>query len=600
MPNVKHADRKRTAVLLRELVSAQRRFPSLFAAVTEPRALFQLDGTLVQANEAAMAIIGATAERRLVESDTLLPHCNRAEVRDAFRAAAHGMTVMFSTSFGTSDGTQHAIEAVLAPAIVDGVVVGVHATGRDVTTEREASRQGERRIQELTSLFERHPDAMLALDAAGRCFGLNAAGEQLTGYRSTEILGRPYSFIIAPEKLAETANIFARALSGETVSANITLRTREGADIDVAGMGIPIVVDGKVIGVYAVGRNVSREQRFENESRVQADRVRELYLVAASSERTAESQIRAALALGAERLDCDGGYVTQIEGDTVTFLYGTGDVGYAAGKSWPLAESLHRHIVAEARAFSIDDVSAGPAQPESATLQRSARAFVGTPLVVGGDPFGTLCFVSRKLRATPFTEADRDFVRLIGTLASSAIERGDQRQRLSTLAFFDALTGLPNRVLLSDRLVQAIATAQRESSIFAVHFYDLDGFKSINDAHGHLRGDDVLRLVANRFERVVRDVDTVARVGGDEFVVVQPGVAGIGDAFALAARLRDAVAEPFIVDGRERRLSTSGGIALYPQDGNDAATLIARADAALYRVKGAGRNDVASVTASDA
>ncbi len=597
---LQYADRRKVAALLRELVNAQRRFPSLFAGVVEPKALFQLDGTLVQANRSALGLFGGATEREIGEHEALMPHCDRPEVRAAFLSAAAGNAAKFTTTFAHADGSPILIDAILSPAVVENVIVGVHATGRDVTRERDAALYGERKIQELTSLFERHTDVMIALDRNGRCSGVNPAGERLTGYSSAEVTGQPYTRFIAPDMLAHTTNIFERALQGETISESTVFIRRDGERVDFSGIAIPIVVEGSVIGVYAVGHDMTEQHRFERDARVQAERVRELCLVAASSERTAESQIRAALALGRERLACDGGYVTRIENDAVSFLYGSGDVAYAAGKTWPLAASLHRYVVAAAHPFSIDDVAALADERPSAELPRSARSFVGTPLSVGGKPFGTLCFVSRTTRREPFTDADRDFVRLIGTLASSAIDRGDQRQRLSTLAFFDALTGLPNRVLLNDRLMQAIALSQRDGSMFAVHFYDLDGFKSINDAHGHLRGDDVLRLVAQRFERVARDVDTVARVGGDEFVVVQPGVHGIDDAVTLARRLRETIAEPFIVNGRERRLSASGGIALYPQDGSDAATLISRADAALYRVKGSGRDDIAFVATGDA
>lgn len=590
--------------MLRELVEAQRRFPTLFAAgAAEPKALFALDGTLVHANEAALRLIGGPRKRGNLaeaEAEAILPHCNRAEVREAFRTAAMGTAVEFTTAFSRApDAPATDVRATFAPAIVDEAIVGVHATARDITREADAARRGERRVQELASLFEGHIDAMIALDARGAVTGINPAGERLTGFARADLLGRSYASLIAPEALASTHEIFARGLRGDTVAARTTLRSRSGARVEVSGTAIPILVDGAVVGVYAVGRNVVEEFRHERESRAQAERVRELCLLAATSETTVEAQIRAALTLGRERLDCDGGYVTRIENGIVTFLYGAGDVEYALGRSWPLGESLHRHVVAAERPVSFDDVTELAGEPSAPSLPRSARAFVGTPLAIDGKPFGTLCFVSRTRRSEDFSDADRDFVRLIGTLASNAIDRDGERRRLSTLAFYDALTSLPNRVLLSDRLSQAIAVAQRDGTLFAVHFYDLDGFKAINDAHGHLRGDDVLRLVARRFERVARDVDTVARVGGDEFVVVQPGVGNIDDAVKLARRLRAAIAEPFIVDGRERHLSSSAGIALFPQDGADAATLIARADAALYRVKANGRDDIAFVIASD-
>ena len=587
--------------MLRELVEAQRRFPTLFATASEPKALFALDGTLVHANQTALRFLGAPRPRiDLAEAEALLPQCHRAEVREAFRAAAHGTTVEFTTVVARPPNAKSmTVRAIFAPAIVEEAIVGVHATGRDVTLEADAARRGERRVQELASLFEGHIDAMIALDARGAVTGINPAGERLTEYARADLLGKPYASIIAPEVLAETQEIFSRGLRGDTISARTTILSRSGARVTFAGTAIPILVDGAVVGVYAVGRNVAEEYRHERDARAQAERVRELCLVAATSENTPEAQIRAALSLGRERLECDGGYVTKIENGIVTFLWGTGDVDYALGRSWPLDGSLHRHVFAAERPVAFDDVSALSGEPSAPSLPRSARAFVGTPIAVDGKPYGTLCFVSRTRRNESFSDADRDFVRLIGTLAANAIERDGERRRLSTLAFYDALTSLPNRVLLSDRLSQAIAMSQRDATLFAVHFYDLDGFKAINDAHGHLRGDDVLRLVARRFERVARDVDTVARVGGDEFVVVQPGVGNIEDAVILARRLRAAIAEPFIVDGRERSLSSSAGIALFPQDGADAATLIARADAALYRVKANGRDDIAFVIASD-
>lgn len=152
----------------------------------------------------------------------------------------------------------------------------------------------------------------------------------------------------------------------------------------------------------------------------------------------------------------------------------------------------------------------------------------------------------------------------------------------------DAVTGTPDRAVMHDRLEQAVALARRRSSRIAVFFLDLDDFKRINDTLGHAAGDEALRLAARRLEAVVRDSDTVSRHGGDEFLVLLADVAQPPDAFAVARNMLSALAAPAQVGGRAVALSASLGVAVFPDDGEDADSLIARADAAMYRAKRAG------------
>lgn len=157
--------------------------------------------------------------------------------------------------------------------------------------------------------------------------------------------------------------------------------------------------------------------------------------------------------------------------------------------------------------------------------------------------------------------------------------------RMSHLAQHDALTGLPNRLLLNDRLDRAIAAARRHGRSLAVLFMDLDGFKHINDRLGHAAGDRVLQSVASRLLASVRDSDTVSRQGGDEFVVLLAEVACAGDAAFHADKLRAALAAPHRIEGRQLHISASAGIGMYPADGNDAKELMRKADLDLLRVK---------------
>jgi diguanylate cyclase (GGDEF)-like protein len=162
-------------------------------------------------------------------------------------------------------------------------------------------------------------------------------------------------------------------------------------------------------------------------------------------------------------------------------------------------------------------------------------------------------------------------------------------QELAYLALHDNLTKLSNRLLLEDRLNQAIRTADREKRRFALMFMDLDGFKAVNDVYGHHVGDLLLIDVAQRIVGRVRQQDTVARVGGDEFVVLAH-VDDPEDAGTLADALLEAVREPFLAGGHELRVSTSIGIAMYPGDGANQHDLLTNADAAMYHAKGLGRN----------
>jgi diguanylate cyclase (GGDEF)-like protein len=158
------------------------------------------------------------------------------------------------------------------------------------------------------------------------------------------------------------------------------------------------------------------------------------------------------------------------------------------------------------------------------------------------------------------------------------------------LALHDALTGLPNRRLLEDRIATTVQHAARHHHKAAVMYLDLDGFKSINDTYGHAYGDEILKMVAQRLVANSRKEDTVARLGGDEFMIVLGDINGIADAQGPAAKIVEAVSEPYFINDLTLRLSTSIGISLYPDDAESVEALISIADYALYEAKRAGKN----------
>jgi diguanylate cyclase (GGDEF)-like protein/PAS domain S-box-containing protein len=157
-------------------------------------------------------------------------------------------------------------------------------------------------------------------------------------------------------------------------------------------------------------------------------------------------------------------------------------------------------------------------------------------------------------------------------------------------AFHDYLTGLPNRLLFQDRLTSAFNNVRRNQGLMAVMFLDLDRFKIVNDTLGHAIGDRILQKAANRIKRCIREGETLSRWGGDEFVLLMPNLNHSEDSVQVAQRILAALDSVFEVEGHCFRLSISIGIALYPQDGQDAETLLRNADAALYFAKEKGRN----------
>ncbi len=175
-------------------------------------------------------------------------------------------------------------------------------------------------------------------------------------------------------------------------------------------------------------------------------------------------------------------------------------------------------------------------------------------------------------------------------LEARTAEQRRAEEQIKYLAYHDPLTGLPNRALLKDRLTVALAQARRKKRTLAVMFVDLDRFKLVNDTVGHAMGDHLLRKFAERLTRIVREGDSLARVGGDEFTVLLPEVSVPEDTELVAQRILEASREPLALAGHEFSVTASIGIAIYPDHGDDAIALLRNADAAMYRAKEEGRN----------
>jgi len=195
------------------------------------------------------------------------------------------------------------------------------------------------------------------------------------------------------------------------------------------------------------------------------------------------------------------------------------------------------------------------------------------------------------VHAKSITTYEKDGVMYADGLFSDISERKQTEETMRYLAYHDLLTGLPNPFVFNDRLAVALLQAERNQQNLAVMSLDLDYFKDVNDTLGHQVGDQLLRHVGRRLRNLLRKSDTVARLGGDEFMLLMPVIARVEDAGAVAKKILEAFRKPFAFDSHEINITTSVGIAIYPNDGKDAGTIIRNADAAMYRAKRKGRDN---------
>jgi len=190
-------------------------------------------------------------------------------------------------------------------------------------------------------------------------------------------------------------------------------------------------------------------------------------------------------------------------------------------------------------------------------------------------------------------EEHHEMLRVLANLTSDALAKVEAEAEIHRMAYFDTVTGLPNRTMLVDRLERAIALAGRSETLVGVMLLDLDAFKAVNDTVGHEAGDELLRQLGARLAGRVRRYDTGARFGGDEFVIVVPQLAQAEDVHHVADHVMTAFAEPFVIQGQEFFVTASAGIAVYPVDGEDADALVKNADVAMYTAKARGKNQYA-------
>jgi diguanylate cyclase (GGDEF)-like protein/PAS domain S-box-containing protein len=424
-------------------------------------------------------------------------------------------------------------------------------------TERHAAERALRRSEALyRSLVETSNDLVWSIDLEGRWTYLNpAAVRRIYGGSATDLLGTAIQDLPAPELRDRDAAVFARVLAGEPVFRHETRhQRRDGSTVDLSFNAVPLRdARGEIVGATGTARDITEER--------------------AAAAALHESVEKLRLAVDAAEL-----VYWEWDRDADRLYWGRNPARLseaADGQStrWSeYRETVHpedreRYLAAVAAAWE----HAGPCSNEYRVLARDGR----------------VVWLSSHAKTLP--DASGRPRRMIG-VSQDITERKRREEEERFLAYHDTLTGLPNRRLLDDRLRQALHLAQRRDRRVAAMLVDLDDFKRVNDELGHRAGDAVLREVADRLAGCVRKADTLARQGGDEFVIVIPDLAQEADCDVVAEKILRALEPAFHADGREFRIGASIGISIYPGDAGDGDALLRNADVAMYRAKQSGRN----------
>lgn len=564
---------------------------SLFDDTPDAVAVYDRDGRIVAANEAAATLLGLAAGE--LHGTTYHQHIQRPDeerLDAAFRAALAGGFDHFDLLLRHKDGSTVPVEVYAFPARVDGEIVGVFTQARDLIALRSAEESLSVNQQRFRSLFEYHPDGIMELKPDGLISRINVALESETGFYGEQIVGKPWTELIAPEERAAADDALRATSRDEAAELDSLLLDRLGNRIDVQLKLVPLHIGDEIHGAYAIFKNVAAQRNAERAIELQSERIRRLYLVAASRADSIDEQIDATLRLGMEQFGFDQGYVTVFAPNHVTIRNAQGGGTVTKDAVYSLSTSLSRHLRTDHTVLVIPDMDAPEWRDDPARHTAPWRSYVGIRLNVNGEVYGALVFGSRIPHPGGVTAQERDLLALMGLFVAAALERAEHAQRVEQLAFTDSLTGLPNRVLFNDRLSHTLATAKRYDRGFAVMYVDIDNFKDINDTFGHVVGDAALVEVARRLQEALRESDTVARFGGDEFVILQPIVDGPADAADLARKLSFALEPAVTIDGVAHSIHASIGIALFPQDAPTLDELLREADRALYAAKAEGRN----------
>ncbi|MEJ0097749.1 MAG: EAL domain-containing protein [Bauldia sp.] len=478
------------------------------------------------------------------------------------------------------DGTQFPIELMLSPLdSAEGILVT--SAIRDISVRKSVELHLAQMEARYRGLLEAAPDAMVVINQKGEIVLLNLQAEKQFGYRRDELVGQPVTNII-PEGFAERLHSDELRSTEDALAQQIgtgielTARRKDGSEFPIELMLSPLKSPDGILVTAAI-RDITARKDAEDAFRQKVNELRGSAVERSAMEQALfEEKERAEVTLNSI---ADAVVCTDVAG-RITFLNLVAETMIG----WRLVEAAGRPM-AEVLVILDGDSRQVVANPMARAADRDSTTHIpSNSILVRRDGFE----IPIEDSVAPIHNRDGEVTGAVIVFRDVSAARAMAVQ-MAYSAQHDFLTGLPNRMLLNDRVGQAIASAPRHGNRVAVLFLDLDGFKHINDSLGHPTGDKLLQSVARRLVDCVRGSDTVSRQGGDEFIVLLSEVQQLEDAAVTARRMLRAVAEAHSVDEHDLHVTASIGVSVYPDDGQNAEALIKNADTAMYQAKEKGR-----------
>jgi diguanylate cyclase (GGDEF)-like protein/PAS domain S-box-containing protein len=590
-------DHVATIVALR---AQNQRYETVINSISIGVCFFDREGCLALCNRLYAEIYRLTPEQ-VRPGATLREIVERRSAAGTAALPATDYIALVNSSLKSNEGRRWAAELkdgrtieVRYQSMPDG---GWVATHEDITEAKGAHATANERLS-LQALIDSVPDNLWVKDAKSRFIISNKSTATQIGLTGPEDLVGKSDLELHPP---ETARQYF-ADEQRIIQFGQPMVDKEEYVIGPLGdktwiltTKVPVRNEtNEVVGLVGISRNIT-ERRLADLLRDGQAKILEMIAMSAPLEDVLEHLIR----LVESQLKGIFGSVLLLESDGIHLRHGAAPSlpeayikaidGLRIGpKVGSCGTAAYRH-----EAVNVADIMRDPLWEEYRYLAapHGLRSCWSTPILsYNGAVLGTFAMYSQNVREP--TEVETHLFDVTTRIAGIAIERKQAEDRIHFMANHDALTGLPNRTLLKDRLSQAILFAQRYERGVAVVFIDLDNFKFVNDSLGHNAGDELLQIVAGRMINCIRATDTVVRLGGDEFVVVlfdQPRNADTIS--ATVQKLRAVIAETVHLEGHDFRITSSIGVANYPSDGKDADTLLANADSAMYSAKETGRDN---------
>ncbi|MGF6089587.1 diguanylate cyclase domain-containing protein [Pseudomonas sp. 18173] len=432
----------------------------------------------------------------------------------------------------------------------------------------------------LASYIDLLLDAVCAVDKQGRFVFVSAACERIFGYSADEMIGQPMIDMVHPGDRQRTLDA-AREIMGGEPKLNFENRylRKDGSVVHILWSARWSEVDQLRI---AVARDIT--ERKQAESRQAA-----LYAISEAAH-AAEDLLalfkRIHLIIG-EWLPALNFSVALYDEHCaeLNFPYHVDDHEPQPEQPGTMTGRLCAEVIRTGQPILLTpDQITPPAGFEVLVTEQNATCWLGVPLNSQNGTIGAL-IVKSIPGGERYTEQDKELLQYVCAQVATAIERKQLHARLQHMAQYDQLTQLPNRELLRDRLKASLQLAREDDGYMALLYVDLDRFKQVNDTHGHAVGDMLLQAVANRLKGCVRETDTVARIGGDEFVVLLHSIHASEDTDIVVEKVRQVLAQPLRLDGHNLSIQPSIGVARYPDHGTEEKQLFRHADEAMYCAK---------------